>query len=259
MPRRAERSSAKKTPPAFQFYPGDWLASTLGMAWDLKGIYVDFICWSWENGALPDDPAWRQRMIGGSAQSVAQRWAALRGRWRKTAKGWINPRLERQRQIQKHFSDRGKKGAAARWDGDLASRKHASKHRAKHVVSIEEALTKQLQDRWPSSSSSSSDQDQPAPQAPVYTPPFKVFCAIAAHAIDEAQTADLGAIAEAFKSDCARQRIPYDVEITRKAIDAVIRRGAGGVMTDDLSACRTGTERGSIAVPVVRPSVDRGH
>ena len=81
----ARRTTAKRSPPAFQFYAGDWLSSTLGMAAELKGIYVDLLCWSWENGPLPDDPAWRQRVIGGSAETAARRWDRLRKRWKKTA------------------------------------------------------------------------------------------------------------------------------------------------------------------------------
>jgi hypothetical protein len=60
------------------------------------------------------------------------------------------------------------------------------------------------------------DQDQPAP--PVRT--FNAYKAIAYQAIDEEPTDDLGAIAERFKTICAKQRIAYNSRITQKALDA---------------------------------------
>ena len=98
MPRRsAPDFTAKITPPAFQFYPGDWIASTLGMPFELKGLYIDLLSWSWQNGPLPDEVSWRKRVIGGSARTSERLWNLLQTRWKLTAKGWVNPRLERQR------------------------------------------------------------------------------------------------------------------------------------------------------------------
>ena len=224
----ARRTTAKRSPPAFQFYAGDWLSSTLGMAAELKGIYVDLLCWSWENGPLPDDPAWRQRVIGGSAETAARRWAAIRKRWKKTARGWVNLRLERQRKVQQILRARAQAAAARRWDlplfqRDRADRKVESRRIRPHVSSIEHALRKQLLDRSPSPSPSpspSEDRREPAP--PVYRPPFKVYAAIAGCAVDQTPSGDLGEITEAFKGICVRQQIPYDGEIARKAIDAVL-------------------------------------
>jgi hypothetical protein len=65
---------------------------------------------------------------------------------------------------------------------------------------------------------SGTDQDQKKPAAPAR--PFKAYKAIAYQAIDEEPTDDLGAIAERFKTICAKQQIPYDSRITQKAIDA---------------------------------------
>jgi len=49
---------------------------------------------------------------------------------------------------------------------------------------------------------------------------FNTYKAIAYQAIDEEPTDDLGAIAERFKTICAKQQIPYDSRITQKAIDS---------------------------------------
>jgi hypothetical protein len=64
--------------------------------------------------------------------------------------------------------------------------------------------------------------ETPAASRPVYMPPFKAYCAIAKRIHAAAPDADLSELAEQFKTACAGQRIPYDGEITRKAIDAAI-------------------------------------
>jgi hypothetical protein len=83
-------------------------------------------------------------------------------------------------------------------------------------------------------SGTDQDQDQDPPRAPrpapgspcaprpVYMPRFKAYCAIAARVLEATPDADLGELAAQFKLACAGQQIPYDGEITRKAIDAVI-------------------------------------
>jgi len=214
------RDSSIYTSPAFQFYPGDWLSSTLGMPWDVKGVYIDLLAWSWNNGPLPDNARWRQRIIGGDAKTVERLWFALRPRWTKTPDGWINLRLEKQRDIQRVFSVRGTKGAAAKHASSRASSKTSSRPQA-GVKQVLNGVLGGVLEGWPSSSSSSSslDQDQPAAPRPVSVP-FKVYVAIAAQAIADEPTDDLGAIAEGFKTACARQHLPYDVTLTQKAIDA---------------------------------------
>jgi uncharacterized protein YdaU (DUF1376 family) len=218
------RATAKRSAPAFQLYAGDWLGSTLAMAWEIKGIYIDLLCWSWENGPLPNDPRWRQRMIGGTAHAVARRWAALKSRWKLTPRGWVNPRLERQRQLQAAFRTRAKKAAAARWE-------HLESDRIRvHPPSIAQASPQASRKHMLGAcSSSSSSEDLKDRRAPAADPPgdavaFRVYCAIAGCALDAAPaTADLGELAARFKTICAKSQITCDVDTPRKALDAVIR------------------------------------
>jgi uncharacterized protein YdaU (DUF1376 family) len=188
-------------PPAFQFYARDWLSSTLGMPWDVAGLYIHLLAWSWDNGPLPNDPKWRARIIGADAQRL---WTALKPRWNRTKKGWINPRLEMQREAQASFALRGEKGAKARWQAS-----------AKHMAN-----------RWPASASasasSSADQNTPAAKRPVSALTFKTYVAIASRILK--QTADLdldaGTLAEELKREYAKARIPYDATLVAKAIEA---------------------------------------
>lgn len=186
-------------PPAFQFYARDWLSSTLGMPWDVAGLYIHLLAWSWDNGPLPDDGKWRQRVIG---QADGKLWAAVRSRWTKTPDGWINPRLERQREIQASFRKRGRKGANARWQPS-----------PKHVANRRPASA---------SSSASADINKPAAAQPVSAPPFKVYNAIATRVLAETADLDLdvGTLVEEIKRACAKQAVPYNATIVHKAMDA---------------------------------------
>jgi hypothetical protein len=86
-------------------------------------------------------------------------------------------------------------------------------------------------------------------------PPFKVYAAIATAALNESiredKTDDIGNVTERFKVTCARQGLPYNAEVARKAVDAAIhaRSKAAG---DFLSAYRTVIQGRSSAAPVRR-------
>lgn len=181
-------------PPAFQFYARDWLSSTLGMPWEVAGVYIHLLAWSWDNGPLPKSSTWRRRVIGPDAGRL---WNVVKKRWKKTKDGWINERLELQRRGQMTFALRGEKGAKVRWQ---ASSKHIAK-------------------RWPASASASAEDLKPAAARPV---PFRVYVAIASRVLK--QTADLelddGAVAEELKRACAKQGLPYDSTTVRKALEA---------------------------------------
>jgi hypothetical protein len=208
-------------PPAFQFYPKDWLASMLGEPWDVGGLHIHLIAYSWENGPLPDDPKWRQRVIGTDAKTAARLWAAVAKRWKKTAAGWINPRLERQREIQASFSAHGKQAASKRWA--YAQAMPASTPRADAQAmpaSMRRAMPKRCSAS--SSASSSSDQDQPAAARPVYVP-YKVCVAMATKAYAEEPTDDPGAVAERIKTMCAQQGFAYGPDVIGRAMRAADR------------------------------------
>jgi len=210
-------------PPAFQFYPRDWLSSTLGMPWDVAGVYIHLLAWSWDNGPLPNDPDWRARVIGPEAVRL---WAAVSKRWKKTARGWINLRLERQREIQATFSAHGKQAAGKRWADAQSMPAGMSRAYAQAMPASTHRAMPKRSSSSSSASSSSEDQDQPGAERPVYTAPPKAYRAIAYAAIartaQEAKPDDLGAITEHFKTICAQQHKRYDPDIARIAIDGAL-------------------------------------
>jgi len=205
-------------PPAFQFYPRDWLSSTLGMEWDVAGVYIHLLAWAWDNGPLPNDAAWRERVIGPDAVRL---WAAVSKRWKKTARGWINLRLERQREIQATFSAHGKQAASRRWADAQSMPASMSRAYAQTMpASTHRAMPKRSSSS--SSASSSSDQDQPAAERPVYVP-YKVCVAMATKAYAEEPTDDPGAVAERIKTMCAQQGFEYGPDVIGRAMRAAER------------------------------------
>lgn len=77
------------------------------------------------------------------------------------------------------------------------------------------------QDQDPPSASRPVAGSPVAPRPAYMRPPFKAYCAIAKRVIAAGPEADLGELAAQFKTACAGQQLPYDGELTRRAIDAV--------------------------------------
>jgi uncharacterized protein YdaU (DUF1376 family) len=200
-------STPQPKPPAMQLYVRDWLASTYGMPLEVKGLHIDLLCIAWDNGALPDDAKWRQRVAGVSASKAAALWAILQNRWKKTRKGWINPRQERQRYALSIYLARAKHASSMRWASP------------EHDASMPQASPRRMLDRSTSSSSSSSKDLKPAAARPV---PFRVYVAIAARVLEATKDLDLdpGALAEELKRAYAKQGLEYHATIVQKAMDA---------------------------------------
>lgn len=100
-----KRSGRNAKSPAFQFYPGDFLADpkVQAMRAEEVGAYLLLLCAEWLDGPLPDDPGFLARVCRLGAAEFAQAWQAV-GRCFKPAEGRAgfleNPRLERERAFQ---------------------------------------------------------------------------------------------------------------------------------------------------------------
>jgi uncharacterized protein YdaU (DUF1376 family) len=110
-------------PPAFQFYARDIYTGTSDLSPAEFGAYVRGLAWSWDNGPLPSDPSRRARVLLTTPQEHAAIWPVLEPLWQSTVTGWVNDRLERQRQELAAFTQqqsvKGEKGAAVRWRGHV--------------------------------------------------------------------------------------------------------------------------------------------
>lgn len=134
---------APERSPAFQFYPKEFLAdgNVGGMSLQERGAYITLLCFCWNDGSIPTDPARLATMCGTTAKAFAACWPAVRACFREHDGRFIHPRLERERAKQddhrERRSDRGVRGAEGRWKKHDPSMPQAS---PKHDPSIAQAM-----------------------------------------------------------------------------------------------------------------------
>jgi uncharacterized protein YdaU (DUF1376 family) len=107
-------------PPAFRFYPADFVMGTATMTGAQIGSYVLMLCHQWDNGHVPDDLKLICR-IGKCPASVGM--SILESKFPKWEDGLRrNERLERERDkalvFSKSQSNKGSAGAKKRWENN---------------------------------------------------------------------------------------------------------------------------------------------
>ena len=109
-------------PPAFQWYPKDYLSDvhTVLMTLQQEGAYMRLINYCWLEGSLPNDMEALGRMCKGlSAQEMSEVWKAIEPCFKKRGNRWVHPRLLLERKKQMEYSAAksraGRKGAEARY------------------------------------------------------------------------------------------------------------------------------------------------
>lgn len=95
-----------KSPPAFQFYVGDFVEGTSDMTDSEVGLYVRLLCAQWTRGSLPADNSELARFSHGSG-SVEPDLNRVRLKFELGEDGRLrNARMERERQKQLEFRER---------------------------------------------------------------------------------------------------------------------------------------------------------
>lgn len=97
------RSGRNAKSPAFQFYPGDFLADPKvgAMTTEAQGAYVRLLCYAWLDGSIPDAPELLAPMCGLTVESFSMAWATVQRCWVESFPGrLVNPRMERERTFQ---------------------------------------------------------------------------------------------------------------------------------------------------------------
>lgn len=158
-----------KHPPAFLFYPADFISGTMALSVEQKGAYISLLCYQWMNDSIPDDPMSVARITGippvttadGSAiaqpclshsSAIAQLLAA---KFTKCADGSLqNEKLERVRSERASFYENrskfGQKGAEVRWKHGSAIAKPSLSHSSangKPIASHFSSLNSQVQEK----------------------------------------------------------------------------------------------------------------
>jgi uncharacterized protein YdaU (DUF1376 family) len=110
-------ASKRTTPPAFQFYPSDFLASANvdEMSMTERGAYITLLSRAWLDNGLPTDLAQLARYARMKPAQFDRMWSGPLGRCFEERGGrLVSPRQERERKKQAEFrrrqSDNGKLG-----------------------------------------------------------------------------------------------------------------------------------------------------
>lgn len=128
MPKK--KKQPKNKPPAFQFFVKDWTASPTRQMMSLaaQGAYINLLAIAWDSdpiATIPNQPDKLWKLAG----AMPEDWKGIKDEvlenfepFDEDSTRLVNKRLRRQWLELKEFSEmasnRGKKGAGARWNGD---------------------------------------------------------------------------------------------------------------------------------------------
>lgn len=107
-----------KNPPAFQFYPADFMIGVMGMTDEEIGIYMKMLCTQWMHGSLPNCPKTIKKLVNSCkkpSEIVLEKFDICEdGQLR-------NLRMESVREKQKKFAESRQNNANTRWKKDASA------------------------------------------------------------------------------------------------------------------------------------------
>lgn len=111
------------TPPAFQWYPGEVEALTSAYTLSEAGGYMRLLNHQWAHGSVPgDDARALSRILRCTVSTARSVWQVVGRHFPLTPAGHQNARLEEERARQAEWRrrqvEKGKAGAAGRWQKD---------------------------------------------------------------------------------------------------------------------------------------------
>ena len=157
-------SGSSGTPPAFQFYAGDFMRTVIAWSPEQRGCYISLLCHQWTEGSIPSDEASQARICGLNGGRIADALAVPLAKFDPVEgdpSRMVNRRLERVRAEQDEYrakqADRGRIGAKARWgkDGTRHSKRHSKRHATANGVR-----------QWPQDGTPSPRGDGPSASHP---------------------------------------------------------------------------------------------
>lgn len=105
-------NNTRGKPPAFQFYPTDFLTGTTFMTAEAVGGFIRLLCHQWETGGIPDDDEVITQVTGCRGNAVA----SIRQKFFKDSDGLLkNRRLEAIRAEQEEYRAKQADKANLRW------------------------------------------------------------------------------------------------------------------------------------------------
>src|SRR5690606_34158548 len=84
-----------KAPPAFQFYPGDFMAGTAHLDAEAIGCYLLLLCFQWLHGAVPNERSQMARICKMTVPDFDRIWVEIEDKFGVSGDGsLVNSRLE---------------------------------------------------------------------------------------------------------------------------------------------------------------------
>lgn len=162
------------------FFVRDHLAATRHMTLEERGGYMDLLCHAWNSDRpLPKDPQRLAALMGCTMREFRKVWPAVSQKFAEVEGGYINPRLEAERQksqgLRTKASEKAATAAQARWEKhrrevqDLASRGR-SIDAPSNAPSIRAAATADAPSNAPSIPQALLGRCPPPPPSPIKNP-----------------------------------------------------------------------------------------
>ena len=157
-----------KNPPAFQWYPADYLAdmNVRLLSWASKGLYIDLLCYCWREGYIPADSSAIAMLCGCHDLAIVEPCLKLFATHPDDPSKLVHLRLiaERKKQIDnaERKSTGGKKGAETRWNKEKPISKQAPKEPDGIAIANPLGMPMAKNSSSSSTSSSSSKNKQPS-------------------------------------------------------------------------------------------------
>ena len=111
--------------PAFQFYPGDWLADMRirMLPWASRGLYMELLCYCWREEWIPADSSAIAQLCGCHDLAIVEPCLQLFQPHPSDSSKLIHQRLVEEKLKQDQYREErslsGKRGAKLRWDSGM--------------------------------------------------------------------------------------------------------------------------------------------
>jgi uncharacterized protein YdaU (DUF1376 family) len=102
-------------PPAFQFYPRDWIMSTRILTPEQRGVYWDLLCFGFDmEDGLPQESAELAALVGMTPPKFRRVWSVISSRfYQDDAGNWRNRRQEDQKAEMDELREKRRKAGRA--------------------------------------------------------------------------------------------------------------------------------------------------
>jgi uncharacterized protein YdaU (DUF1376 family) len=139
------RNGRNPKSPAFQWYPGDFLADPVVQAMTAleRGVFITLISAQWLDGPLPNDPPFLARVCKLTDEEFADAWKMVGRKFHEIDGDRLaNPRLEREREFQQEGKKRLDEGAAKAREAKQAKSEAEARNVAEGVKTLDQPCAK---------------------------------------------------------------------------------------------------------------------